>query len=555
MPEAWLSTPSPSYGSSPWLTEASYIIYQEGGVTYAKNGRTGAVDFSGTSAPVIQAAYNALSAGGRIHLKLASYTLAAVLDFELKPLMLTAEEGTTLVWANGINANMFMINNVAGFLIEGLTFDFNRAGQVGSWDGIVITGSRLGLIENCQLLNCGGHAVVPVNCSDISGFNLYFSNCQSQFSPYIDCVNCVVLNSRMVNGGHITLSGRGCGAQNCVMDTLTDGVYLHDHGFLKGCVVRGSTDYNVVISVGASETHTDMIVEGCILENSTVGGGIEFCRSMDDAVHRNIRIINNVIQGNASNGIYLHAANPGVTLENIVVMGNVIRNNGGWGINIGLPTNYTEVYENIIRGNASGSINQSAGVNLNGFIRHNIGYLTEIPNYFFKQRTGITLSSNIFGSSTTRVHLPLDVLRAAPFYVPQRCTMDRIGIRVIGAGAAGAKIRVGLYRDDGNFYPSTLVVDGGELDATGTGVRLATVNVTLEPGVYWLAGVANDATIDWSAANSTDCIYLISSNYAGDVGWQVAQAYGALPDPFPGGGATSVYVPLPFYRISAWLEE
>jgi len=58
----------------PPVTEASYIVYKEGDTYYAKNGRTGQVEFSGTDASgVIQGAIDALPYGGEILIKEGVY--------------------------------------------------------------------------------------------------------------------------------------------------------------------------------------------------------------------------------------------------------------------------------------------------------------------------------------------------------------------------------------------------------------------------------------------------------------------------------------------------
>jgi len=48
-----------------WTTEASYVIYRVGNVYYARNGRTGAIDFGSTdAAEVINNAINVVPATG-----------------------------------------------------------------------------------------------------------------------------------------------------------------------------------------------------------------------------------------------------------------------------------------------------------------------------------------------------------------------------------------------------------------------------------------------------------------------------------------------------------
>jgi len=54
----------------------SYVIWTDGTNYYAKNGRTGQIDFSGTDAStVIQNAINSLSAGGKIYIRRGIYTI------------------------------------------------------------------------------------------------------------------------------------------------------------------------------------------------------------------------------------------------------------------------------------------------------------------------------------------------------------------------------------------------------------------------------------------------------------------------------------------------
>lgn len=192
------------------------------------------------------------------------------------------------------------------------------------------------------------------------------------------------------------------------------------------------------------------------------------------------------------------------------------------------------------------------GVKMTDDVNMNGNDIMGFPVYI-RQRTGVTVNGNLAFSSTTRANLPLNTLRAAPFLVPQNCTLDRIGVRVIAAGGAGANIRVGVYSDNGNLYPNALLVDGGELDATGTGILLATVSVNLAPGIYWLVGNSDDNQIDWDCVNTAPMLSLVDSIASGGGGWTVASAYAALPASFPVGAVTDYNVPMPYYRIFAWL--
>jgi hypothetical protein len=173
---------------------------------------------------------------------------------------------------------------------------------------------------------------------------------------------------------------------------------------------------------------------------------------------------------------------------------------------------------------------------------------------FLKQRTGVTVNSILVVSGTNRQNIAHDYLRAAPFIITQKCTLDRVGIRVTGAGAGGTLVRVGIYDDDGNFYPRNLILDAGTLDGTAVGVDLITISLTLQPGIYWLVINHNDATdaLDIQAPNTSPLFPYISSEYSGNVGWDIVSIYGAMPSAFPAGASAGYVIPIPFYRISAY---
>jgi hypothetical protein len=141
----------------------------------------------------------------------------------------------------------------------------------------------------------------------------------------------------------------------------------------------------------------------------------------------------------------------------------------------------------------------------------------------------------------------IGTLIAIPFIVGFRATLDQLNFNVTVAGGAGSVARVGIYRSTSrvNVYPSSLVVDAGQVDTNAIGYKANAAVATLRPGLYWaayLAGVAaptvhivaNSAAnphasplLGWTAANPP----------VANGSLRVAQAYGALPDPFPAGAA------------------
>jgi len=138
----------------------------------------------------------------------------------------------------------------------------------------------------------------------------------------------------------------------------------------------------------------------------------------------------------------------------------------------------------------------------------------------------------------TRADVPANCLRAVYYPILRKCKFDRIGLRVVGAGGAGAKIRLGIY-DDKDFYPNSLIVDAGEVDASTTGDKELTIDQTLE-GAYWLVCNTNDATIDFRYPASFFPLWEANLQHWG-CGYVISQTYGALPSTFPTGATITTW--------------
>lgn len=84
-----------------------------------------------------------------------------------------------------------------------------------------------------------------------------------------------------------------------------------------------------------------------------------------------------------------------------------------------------------------------------------------------------------------------ETLYAVPFWVWRRQAFDRIGLHA-GGGTATLVIRLGIYSDDGG--PTTLLLDAGTIDgASAAALKTIVIAQTLDPGMYWLAAVAQVA--------------------------------------------------------------
>lgn len=130
-------------------------------------------------------------------------------------------------------------------------------------------------------------------------------------------------------------------------------------------------------------------------------------------------------------------------------------------------------------------------------------------------------------------------LYAVPFSVPRAITIDRIAIEVATA-ESGKSIRLGIYKNGTNLYPGELLLDAGTVSGASTGLKAITISQPLSKGLYWLVLVSDcTATLKLRTFYATDIIlgHSLAHFWGACGGWSVAQAYGALPDPFTAGGA------------------
>ncbi len=175
------------------------------------------------------------------------------------------------------------------------------------------------------------------------------------------------------------------------------------------------------------------------------------------------------------------------------------------------------------------------------------GYRTKgstLNQWYTSPNTGTALTT---GAGT------VNVLRAIPFVVSKVMTIDQMAINVTTAGAGGTgNARVGIYADNGNNYPGALVVDAGAAVTTSTGVKTYTTGlpVTIDPGLYWLSYVHDNATTAptmraFAVASMTPVLgYASTLPTNAQFGWSVAFTYAALPNPFTAGGAAITAVPI-----------
>jgi hypothetical protein len=84
-----------------------------------------------------------------------------------------------------------------------------------------------------------------------------------------------------------------------------------------------------------------------------------------------------------------------------------------------------------------------------------------------------------------------------PWFVSDTVSIDRIAMQVV-TGQADAVCRIGVYPSSNGAPVASLIEDFGTVDADAPGVKELAVDLTLEPGLYYICGVAQG-----SASNPT----------------------------------------------------
>ena len=176
-------------------------------------------------------------------------------------------------------------------------------------------------------------------------------------------------------------------------------------------------------------------------------------------------------------------------------------------------------------------------------------WLTEIFAYRYP---GYYYTTALVGATAT-LALTANTMYAWPFIVPRKSRWDRMNINVTTA-SSGTKVRVGLYTNE-NLYPKSLIVDAGELDTGSTGSKDAVIDITLEPGLYWIVLLSSGApTLGGISIADTFGVLGQSNVYAtANNSWRITYTYGVLPSTFPTGASPAQTTYLVALRLASLL--
>jgi len=279
------------------VSPPSYIIFKIGGMTYARNGLTGRVEFGGRDAgEVIQAALDRLGDyGGTLFIKRGVYVLYRSLVPPSGVRIVGEGFGTILKHGDGTKIRAFDLTNKSDVVIENIAFDGNKD-YVGDVDGniygvgvFINLSSYRNIIRGCLFRNYKSHAVLLLNGprGNVVIGNVFHDNAHWDLCSSTNANGNVYIGNSLIN---------------------TTGIEMYR---AKDNVIAFNTLYNVR-QIYDNDTEGNLYI-GNIVDTTTSRGFY--------IVGNNTQVIGNRIRNTASYGIE-------VGRSRVVIKGNYIENTG-----------------------------------------------------------------------------------------------------------------------------------------------------------------------------------------------------------------------------------
>jgi hypothetical protein len=109
-----------------------------------------------------------------------------------------------------------------------------------------------------------------------------------------------------------------------------------------------------------------------------------------------------------------------------------------------------------------------------------------------KVSTGWKSNSQQLSANWSTTHT-LNTLYLVPLMLWASETWDRVGLNCATA-VASSVVRAGVYADNGNGYPGTLIADFGTMDCSTTGDKTITISQAMSAGLVWFGAVVQGAS-------------------------------------------------------------
>ena len=183
---------------------------------------------------------------------------------------------------------------------------------------------------------------------------------------------------------------------------------------------------------------------------------------------------------------------------------------------------------------AGGTAHASATAETAGFMTAGDKLRLDALDYLRYRRVGLyhvgITAAGMSGLTTSANNIDL-----LPFYVPVAQSFDRVAVNVTAAAAGNAQL--GVYADSGTVYPGELILNAGIVTTGTVGIRWLGAELTLMPGLYWLARL-QDAAPSLMGLAGTGLLAIGSEDLGATwiTGYRLARAYAdGFPAVFPPG--------------------
>ena len=141
------------------------------------------------------------------------------------------------------------------------------------------------------------------------------------------------------------------------------------------------------------------------------------------------------------------------------------------------------------------------------------------------------------GISVSTAALSDGVMRGSRFPVERSCTLTQLACEVTAAGSAGAMVRAAIYLIDPVPQALSLLVDGGQVDATTVGMKVVAISVPVVKGQQLIlagvnqGGATTPATLRSNGGHDPYMSGAVSTDISGiaAVGLSIAGVTGAPP--------------------------
>ncbi len=395
---------------------ASYIIFQDSGTIYAKNGTTGKIEFSGTDAStVIQSAVNILTKGGSIFIKTNTSATEYVIP------------GRFTIFVDYILTSSILMNNDVSIFSDGATLDITKLNDVAF-----------------RFNPNGEQYFIKKNWLTVSGLQ-FIGNTANANTGAIDVLNwsrgMVIDNIKTWHISYpLTLRGSvyNCNIQNSQLDTGVEGIRLlkigdGSGGHIPNAVKIHNNDIgnfakSINMDSGLTVKITSNYFEATITGINITGGSVHITNNYFNPYANNKAIYTNVelsILGNifdlGTNTIGIHfdkyygrssIANNQISLasgskfyystqiSSPVITGNIGYSTVDGGSYISAPLRMASILGNFVTG-SSIAFNLTGGYK--NIVSHNsfYGCATAIQD----TNTSDTISDNSFNSCTTDLNV------------------------------------------------------------------------------------------------------------------------------------------------------